>query len=268
MQRTVTRIVFYSLLTLLLVFVLFPLFWMIIQSLKRPIEMRAIPPIWVFTPSFAGYRHTLGQGFMRYFFNSTFIGGASLFLSMFFGLMFAYSIARFRQAKLGMLVLVSRMIPAMVIALPLFLLFRELGLIDTYTGIVATHITRILPLTTWIMVGFFEDLPIELEESAYIDGCSRFWTFLKISVPLVQPGIMAASILGIVQSWNNFVFVLILGGRRTMTLPLAAYRHVGFETVDWQGLYSSATLIILPLVIATIVLQRYLVSGLTVGAVK
>ncbi len=185
--------------------------------------------------------------FFTYMVNSTVIALAAVGIGLLFGLPAAYTLARHRQTALGFLVLTVRILPGIAFLVPLFVIYRQLGLINTHAGIVLTHIIVVLPLIIWIMAGFFEDIPRELEDAAMIDGCSRVGTFLRIVLPLGRPGIVAATILSFIASWNNFIFVLILGGRDTITLPMAVYSFVSFEDVNWGGLTAAATVITLPI---------------------
>ncbi len=245
----------------------FPFLWMLLQSLKSRGDVLAYPPKWLFTPTLDNFRNVLVQAdFLKYFLNSTLIAMAAVALSLVIGLMAAYSMARYKQSGIGLLVLAAKMIPHMALALPLYALFRQFHLLDTPLGIVLTHVSIALPVTIWVMVSFFEDVPRDLEHAAMIDGASRMRTFFQIALPLVKPGIVAVAVLGFIDSWNNFVFVLILGGRNTMTLPLAAYNFVGFETVDWGGLYAAATTIMLPVIVLAVLAQRFLAEGLSMGA--
>ncbi len=245
----------------------FPFLWMVLQSLKSRGDITAYPPKWIFSPTLDNYRNVLVQAdFFTYFLNSTLIAMTSVAASLVIGLMAAYSMARYRQTGIGLLVLVAKMIPHMALALPLYALFRQFHLLDTPVGIILTHVSIALPITIWVMVSFFEDVPLDLEHAALIDGASRMRTFFQICLPLVKPGIVAVAVLGFIDSWNNFVFVLILGGRNTMTLPLAAYSFVGFETVDWGGLYAAAATIMLPVIVLAVLAQRFLAAGLSMGA--
>lgn len=251
----------------LLAFSAFPFVWMFLQSLKSKGDVIAYPPKWFFEPTLENYRNVLLQAdFLSYFLNSTLIAMAAVAASLVIGLMCAYSMARYKQSGVGLLVLAAKMIPHMALALPLYALFRQFHLLDTPLGIVLTHVSIALPVTIWVMVSFFEDVPRDLEHAAMIDGASQMRTFYQIALPLVRPGIVAVAVLGFIDSWNNFVFVLILGGRNTMTLPLAAYNFVGFETVDWGGLYAAATTIMLPVIVLAILAQRFLAEGLSMGA--
>jgi multiple sugar transport system permease protein len=184
------------------------------------------------------------------------------------GLPAAYTMARYRQARLGFLFLMVRILPSIAFLVPLFVIYRRLGLINTFGGLALAHVIVVLPLVIWVMAGFFADIPRELEEAALIDGCSRVGTFVRIVLPLCRPGIVAATILSFIASWNNFIFVLILGGKDTITLPMAVYSFVSFEDVNWGGLTAAATVITLPILVLSLIVQRYLAGGLTMGAVK
>lgn len=251
----------------LMAFSAFPFLWMFLQSLKTRGDVISYPPKLIFSPTLDNYRAVLVQAdFFSYFLNSTLIAMAAVAASLVIGVMAAYSLARYKQSGIGLLVLVAKMIPHMALALPLYTIFRQLHLLDTPLGIVLTHVSIALPVTIWVLVSFFEDVPRDLEQAAMIDGAGKMRTFLQIALPLVKPGIVAVAVLGFIDSWNNFVFVLILGGRNTMTLPLAAYNFVGFETVDWGGLYAAATTIMLPVIVLAILAQRFLAKGLAIGA--
>jgi multiple sugar transport system permease protein len=253
----------------LLVFFLFPLVWMILSSLKTNVQVTAYPPLWLFRPTLRNYTDVFANNpFFSYVVNSTIVAVLAVGIGLLCGLPAAYTMARYRQASLGFLFLMVRILPGIAFLVPLFVIYRRLGLIDTIGGIVLAHITIVLPLVIWIMAGFFEDIPRELEEAALIDGCSRIGTFVRIVLPLSKPGIVAATILSFIASWNNFIFVLILGGDNTVTLPMAVYSFVSFEDVNWGGLTAAATVITVPILVLSLVVQRYLAGGLTMGAIK
>ena len=260
---------FYSTLVGLLAFFLFTLVWMVLSSFKNNVQVTAYPPLWVFTPTLQNYVDVFTKNpFLSYMVNSTVIALSAVGIGLLCGLPAAYSMARHRQAVLGFLVLTVRILPGIAFLVPLFVIYRRLGLINTHIGIVFTHIIIVLPLIIWIMAGFFEDIPRDLEDAAMIDGCSRVGTFVRIVLPLSLPGVVAATILSFIASWNNFIFVLILGGKDTVTLPMAVYSFVSFEDVNWGGLTAAATVITVPILVLSLVVQRYLAGGLTMGAVK
>jgi multiple sugar transport system permease protein len=269
LARAAEGALFYGTLVTLLGFFLFTLVWMVLTSLKTNVQATAYPPVWLFRPTFQNYVDVFTKNpFFSYMVNSTIIAGAAVGIGLVCGLPAAYSMARHRQAALGFLVLMVRILPGIAFLVPLFVIYRRLGLINTLSGIVLTHIIIVLPLIIWIMAGFFEDIPRELEEAALIDGCSRVGTFVRIVLPLSRPGIVAATILSFIASWNNFIFVLILGGKDTITLPMAVYSFVSFEDVNWGGLTAAATIITVPILVLSLIVQRYLAGGLTMGAVK
>ena len=268
-SRVGDAVMFYGCLTVLLLFFLFPLFWMILTSLKSNVQAMAYPPLWVFSATFQNYVDVFAKNpFLLYMLNSTLIAVAAVGLSLLVGLPAAYSIARYRQRSLGLLFLLIKILPGIVFLVPLFVIYRQLGLINTLWGVALAHTIFVLPLVVWIMIGFFEDIPRELEEAALIDGCSTMGILLRIVLPLSKPGIVAATILGFIASWNNFIFALILGGKNTVTLPMAVYSFVSFEDVNWGGLTAAATVITLPILALSLIVQRHLAGGLTIGAVK
>jgi multiple sugar transport system permease protein len=269
LARMAEATLFYGTLAGLLAFFLFTLVWMVLSSFKNNVQVTAYPPLWVFTPTLRNYVDVFTKNpFFSYMVNSTVIALAAVGIGLLCGLPAAYSMARHRQAVLGFLVLTVRILPGIAFLVPLFVIYRRLGLINTHVGIVFTHIIIVLPMIIWIMAGFFEDIPRELEDAAMIDGCSRVGTFVRIVLPLSLPGVVAATILSFIASWNNFIFVLILGGKDTVTLPMAVYSFVSFEDVNWGGLTAAATVITVPILVLSLVVQRYLAGGLTMGAVK
>ena len=160
------------------------------------------------------------------------------------------------------------MLPGITFLVPLFIVYKRLGLLDTYPGVVITHVLTVLPLIIWVMIGFFEDVPGELLDAALIDGCSQLGTLIRIMLPLSLPGITAVAILSFISSWNNFIFVLILGGSKTMTLPLAVYGFLAYGQVNWGALCAAATVVTVPVLLLALVVQRFLAGGLTMGAIK
>ena len=267
--RAADRVLFHATLFGLLVFFLFPLAWMILSSVKTNVQAMAYPPLWLFWPTVQNYVDVFAKNpFFSYMVNSTIVAVLAVGVGLVCGLPAAYTMARYRQSSLGFLFLMVRILPGIAFLVPLFVIYRRLGLINTLAGIALSHVIIVLPLVIWVMAGFFEDIPRELEEAAQIDGCSRVGTFVKIVLPLSKPGIVAATILSFIASWNNFIFVLILGGNNTITLPMAVYGFVSFEDVNWGGLTAAATVITVPILVLSLIVQRYLAGGLTMGAVK
>src|SRR6266542_3661735 len=179
-----------------------------------------------------------------------------------------YGIARTQAHKLTVLILIARMTPALSYLIPLFTVFQFLGLNNTLTALVITHLVITLPIVVYVMVGQFETLPRELEEAALIDGASLWTTFRYVALPLARPGIVVGTILAFIFSWNNFVFGAVLAGRATRTLPAAVYNVLTFEQLAWGPLAAAAIVVTLPVLLLTIFIQKEIVAGLTAGGVK
>jgi multiple sugar transport system permease protein len=254
---------------LTILIMLFPIVWMVMSSLKNQANISAYPPLFFFEPYLGNYRQVFAAtDFFKNAVNSLVITFGSLAISLMVGLPAAYGIARFKQTKIAMMLLVVRMFPFITFLIPWFRMFQSIGLTDTYVALIASHMVIILPLIVWITMGFFEDIPVSYDEAAMIDGCSQFGIFFKIALPLARPGIIAASVLSCIFSWNNLMFALVLGGQNTKTLPVSIQNFMSFEEVQWGQLCAVATLITLPIIVIVLFLQKYLVKGLTGGGLK
>lgn len=268
-RKIIKSIVFYITLVLVMIPAVFVFFWMILSSLKTPVQNTAYPPLWIFTPTWENYIEAWQQNpFPLYTYNSLVIAVGTTALGLIAGLPAAYAIARWKLQKLAIGILIARVIPGISLLVPWYLFFRKLGLIDTYIALILSHLIVGMPLIIWVMISFFEDVPSELEDAAMIDGCSIFGSFLWICVPLVKPGIIATAILSFIFSWNNFLFSLILAGYETRTLPVAVYNFMSYDAINWGGLSAAATLITLPILLLVFWVQRYIVHGLTFGGLK
>ena len=248
---------------------IFVFVWMVMASLKTQLQNTAIPPLLFFEPTWENYHRVFTRTpIMQYFNNSVIVATGSTGLGLLLGLPAAFSIALFRQHGLALAVLSSRIMPGMSYLLPWFILFSTLQLIGTHLAVILSHLTVTMPLIIWILIGFFEDLPSELFDAARIDGCSVYGTFARIALPLALPGIIVSGILAFIFSWNNFMLSLILGGSGVRTLPVAVYNFIGETQIDWGGLNATATTVTLPVVFFVLIVQRHVVKGLTLGAVK
>jgi multiple sugar transport system permease protein len=267
--KAIGEVAFYLLLAVFLIAFMFVFYWMVVTSLKLPREVTVYPPAVIFEPTLMNYRNVLEKTpFFLQARNSLIVAAGAVLLAMAVGLPASYAIARYRMRSLALTILMMRMMPTIVFMLPLFVVYQRLGLIDTHAGLIFSHLILTVPLIVWIMIGFFEDVPPEVEDQARVDGCQRWGVFWRIALPLAAPGIVVTTILSFITSWNNFVFVLILGGARTTTLPLAVFNFMGFEMLDFGGVAAVASMLSLPIIILTIVVQRWLVGGLTLGAIK
>lgn len=248
----------------------FVFYWMVTLSLKTQVEAAGYPPhFFRFALTLRNYAEVFQKNpFLLYIWNSLVVASGSTLLGLVVGLPAAFSIARWRQQGLALTVLVARIVPGISYLIPWYILFRHLHMVDTYGALILSHLVVGLPLIIWVMIGFFEDVPAELEDAALIDGCSYYGAFWRVALPLVRPGIVAAGILSFIFSWNNFLFSVILAGRHTRTLPIAVFNMIGFEEINWGPLAAAATMITLPVIVLTLIVQRHIVSGLTFGAVK
>jgi len=250
--------------------VLFVFFWMLSMSFKTQVEITSpTPSLWPAAPTTQWYADLLlRMPFARYFLNSLLVALVSTGAGLLFGLPAAYAIARWQLGGYSTLILITRIIPAISYLIPWFIVAKRVGLGDSLVVITLLHLTVTLPLIVWIMIGFFEALPKELEQAATVDGCTVWQAFRIVAVPLVQPGIVAAGILAFISSWNNFLFAAVLAGPNSQTLPVVIYNLLSFEQANWGPLAAGAALVSLPIIFATVFFQRYLVQGLTAGAVK
>lgn len=248
---------------------LFPFYWMVLASLKTQIQNFAFPPLFVFTPTLENYRSVfVNNPFALYLGNSLLIGLGSTLLGLALGLPAAYGIARFRKGGVALGFLIARIAPGISYLVPWFIIFSELHLVGSYTALILSHLTVALPLVVWIMIGFFEDVPDELEDAAHIDGASYFQTFLKVALPMVKPGIATAGILSFIQSWNTFMYSVVLSDSETRTLPVAVFGFLSYGGFDWGSLTAAATIITLPVMLLALMIQRHIVGGLAIGSVK
>lgn len=250
--------------------VVFVFYWMVSMSFQTQVEISSrTPTFWPTLPTTEWYSQLLRRvPFVKYTMNSLIVGGGATGIGLVIGLPAAYAIARWKLSGLGTLFLITRITPAISFLVPWFIIAKRLNLGDSLLIITLLHITITLPLIIWIMIGFFEALPDDLEQAATVDGCTPWQSFLLIAVPLVKPGVVAAGILAFIQSWNNFLFAAVLAGPGSQTLPVTVYGMLSFEQANWGPLAAAATLVCLPVIIGTIFFQRQLVEGLTAGALK
>jgi len=270
MTRGARRILtFWLPLAAILIFFVFPFAWMLMGSFKTQADFMSYPPKWLFRPTLMNYKAVfVGSQFPQFALNSLIIALGSTVLGLVLGIPAAYSIARYRQRRLGVALLTARMAPGIALLVPWFIFFSRLHMLDTYFAVMLTHMTVVLPLVIWVLVGFFEDVSPELEEAAQIDGCSRVTQFYRITLPIVSAGIMATAILGIIASWNNFLFSLVVTGDSTRTLPVAVFNYMQYDALNWGSLTAASTIITLPVLAMVFFIQKYIVRGMSFGALK
>ena len=244
--------------------------WMLSLSLKNEIDNIAYPPVFIPSPpTFANFISVFEQNNIgRYLWNSIVVSGGATLIALLIGVPAGYGIARTGAHRFTVLILIARMTPALSYLIPLFTVFQLLGLNNTLTALVITHLVITVPIVVYVMAGYFETLPRELEEAALIDGGSVWTTFRHVALPLARPGIVVGTILAFIFSWNNFVFGAVLAGRATRTLPAAVYNVLTFEQLAWGPLAAAAIVVTLPVLVLTVFIQKEIVAGLTHGGVK
>ncbi len=259
-----------------LLFFLFPIYYMVTSSLKTHVELFEQPPTWIpVNPSFDGYVDLfVNRQFGRSLINSLIVVSVTVVLSIFLGTLAAYSLARFRFPRrlngiLAFWILSTRMLPPIVTIVPMYQIISSLRLVNTYAGLILVYVTFSLPFAVWMMRSFVSDIPVDLEEAAMVDGASRLQAFLRVTLPLARPGVVATAIFIVIDTYNEFLFALILTNTpNVMTMSVATNALIGRINVQWQAMNSGGTIAIIPIVIFALLLQRHLVRGLTLGAVK
>ena len=276
-MRVANSILIYAIVSSFLIFVLFPLFWMLISSIKPAGLVFASPPVWSFNPTLDNYVEAIGGGtrgwgadMPKYFINSLVIATIVTISNMIIGSMAGYGMARYRVGKdtLPLVFLVGKMLPAMVLILPFFLIIKGLALNNSIASLILAYTAINLPFCVWMSWSFFLDFPVEIEESSMIDGCNKFQSIVKVIIPLVMPGLISISILVFVACWNEFLFASTIAGMNARTLPVAASLFITDEAILWGPMTATSMVIMIVPALLTLFLQKYIVSGLSLGALK
>ncbi|WP_067929565.1 carbohydrate ABC transporter permease [Alicyclobacillus shizuokensis] len=272
-RSSVGTTLIYIIVVIALIWALLPIIWMVLSSLKTQAGMFSMPPKFFFKPTFDTYRQMFSStgNFGHYLWNSVVASVLSTIISLVLGTLGGFALARGnfkRESDLSFWVISTRMAPIPAVMLPLYLMFSKLGLIGTMTGLVFAYTTFNLPFALWIMMTFFKDIPPALEEAGMVDGCSKFEAFWRVTLPMAAPGLVATGILCLMFAWNDYSFASVFTGQSTQTVPVAASLLVSQEGVQWGQAMATGTIIILPMVIAGIFVRKYLVRGLSMGAVK
>jgi multiple sugar transport system permease protein len=248
---------------------LFPFLWVVFTSLQYPEAAAQVPPDLLFTPTLDNFKQVFNEGgFLSCLWNSIVVVALTLVTNLVISLPSAYVIARNRQRWMMFLILFLQMAPWITLLLPWYVIFKNFGLYDTHLGLVLSNLTFMIPFTIWLMLGFFEDVPIEVEEAAWLDGCSHLGTFARIVVPLVKGGIITVCTLGFMVCWNIFLFPLVLSGYKTKTLPVFVYGFLADNQLDFGPLSAAALLTTLPVIIFVLINQKYFKKGIAFGGSK
>lgn len=269
LRKRILKALRYTLILAITFIFAMPFLWMILSSFKTQIDIISVDRLFNFTPTLKNYQNVLGMyNFGEFIFNSFIVALLSTALSLLLGLPASYAIARFKMDWLGLVLLAARIVPGITFLVPWFIVFSRIGLIGSYWSLILSHMIVSMPFIVWVMVPFFTTLPKDVEESALIDGANLIVAFVRVVIPMATPGIMTATIMSFIFSWNNFMFSLVLAGDDTKTLPIAIFNFLTYASVDWGGLMTAAVIITLPVLIITLFMQRYIIAGLTAGATK
>lgn len=258
----------------LLAVCVFPFVWMALSSVKTLGELYTVPPVWLpEVLSLENYRKVLFESNVpRYFLNSAVISIGATALALSLAVFASYGLARFQFKGKGAYqaaILLGQLLPTAAIIVPLFITLRVLGLVNTYLGLILVYMIITLPLSVWMLTSYFRAIPVELEEAAIIDGCSRLGVLFRITLPLSAPGIVAIVVYAFVTTWNEFIFALVLAqDYRVKTLPIGIAEFTTEFNTDWGAVMAASLLMTLPIAILFFAMQRMFVGGLTAGAMK
>jgi multiple sugar transport system permease protein len=250
---------------------IFPVLWMAMMTVKPEALMFARPPVWSFTPTLEHVRYVITEGFGWSLLRSLAVAGLSTALVVVIGTPAAYAFARFpirRRDDLLLFVLATRLAPPVALVIPFYLIYARIGLLDTYAGLILAYLTFNLSFYVWVLWSFCRDLPVELEEAARADGYSRGRVLVQVVLPLLRPGIIATAVLCFIFAWNEFLYAFMLGGKAMETLPVAVPKLITSQGVKWGELSVVGIAALVPILVAVFLLQRHIVRGLTMGAVK
>jgi multiple sugar transport system permease protein len=255
----------------LTLFFIFPVYWLFIISFKTPDEIFAFPPVWYpESIQFANYRVLFKDGDAETVWNSLILAGVSTVIAMVLGTICAYSLVRFKTGgeNLAVWIISQRMMPPIAIAFPIFLLYVFFGWVDSFHGLIILYTAFSLPYVIWMMRGYIEDLPLELEESALVDGCTRWEVLWKVVFPMVRSGLFATAVFTFVFAWNDFLFALVLTRTEVITYTVQVTHYFGGQSNFWAKIAAMSVLGTIPVFFTVATLQRYLVRGISMGAVK
>ncbi len=287
----VTRGAAYAFLLGWAIFTLFPILWVYTSALKAPEEVFQMPPKWFFRPTLHNFEVVFGlkvpteleavtqeqqlavvhSKFPRYFVNSVIVSTGATMLSLTLGSLAAYSLTRFRWGNRKVIltgIILSRLVPPVTLIVPFYVLWRSLHLFDTHLGLILVYLTFSLPFSVWLMRSFFLEIPVELEEAAFIDGCSRMRAFLQVTIPLAAPGLATTAIFNLLLSWNEFLFAAVLTAEHARTLAPSILSYITDKAILWGRLYAAGATILLPVMLLALVVQKHLARGLATGALK
>lgn len=254
------------------IFALAPIAWIVMMSLKLPADIVSYPPKFVFQPTLANYVEILsGPEFMTPFVNSLIVTAGSLVLTLVIGLPTAYALARFKfrgRENIAFSILSLRFAPELLIILPLYLIFQNAGLYDSYLGLILAYQLVTLPMLVWMLRSFIEDLPAELEEAVAVDGGTRWTAFRHVLFRLIAPGLGASLMLSFIWAWNSYTLPLVLSGKNTQVITTGIQQYIAYQSIDWGPMAAATVVSLIPGILFALFSLRWIVGGLTAGTVK
>lgn len=257
-------------LTLFALFALFPLVWMVLCAFKSDAQM--YNTVFIFEPTLDNFKQVLiGTDYFKAFGQNLIIAGGAVIITVIAGVPCAYALARYNFKKkedVAFQILSFKFAPEILVVLPIFLIFQKLGIYDTYFGLIWVYQLITMPLLIWVVRGYFEDISVEIEQAAQLDGYSWYEIFFKTLIPLIKPGLVSAALLAFIFAWNSFTFPLILSGFKIQTITITALRYIASDTVHYGQVAVASCIAVIPEVIVALFIQKHLVRGLSFGAVK
>ncbi len=263
-------------------FLLFPIFWVATMAFKSHEDILTWPPKFIFKPTLENFKNittavrkyrvgAVSSDFLKGFGNSLLVTTSALFLSLITGIPAAYALGRFRfkgRDDIAFTFLSFRFAPELLVIIPIYLIFQQIGLYDTYFGLIWVYQLITMPMVIWILRSYFEDISVELEQASLVDGFPPLRTFWRIILPMAKPGIAAASLLAFIYAWNNFIFAMILGSSKVQPVTVSALKFITAEKLRYGDIAAACILAAIPIFILSVYAQRYMVRGLSLGAVK
>lgn len=249
-----------------------PILWLVSTAFKTRTDAFAMPPIWLFSPTLANFEEVIQRtDFLHQYKNSIIVAAATTVVTLVLGVPAAYALTRFRfrgQRALAFWILTTRLLPVIGMLFPLYVIFNRLHLLDTYPGLIVLHVAFALVFVIWMMRGYFLQVPVELEEAALVDGATRLRALIRVVIPLAAPGMAAVSVFTFILSWNEFLFALIFTRGEVKTAPVALLGFMSFEGINWGPLAAAGLMVLAPVFLFAIFVLKYLVAGLSMGAIK
>jgi multiple sugar transport system permease protein len=274
LQKQISTVLLYVVIAFVLVIIAFPIYWLISTSLKPGVESLTNPPTYI--PSrlvFDNYLAVLKSENVKFLRNSLIVAVVSTFLTTIMGAMAAYALSKtyiafWIRRGLMLWILVTRIFPPITTAIPYYVIIKNLGLADTHAALIITYVSYGLPFVIWLMLGFFQDLPADIEKAAIVDGCSMWQRFRQVVLPLTLPGLAVTAIFAFIYSWNEFLYASILTSFTAKTLPVVISTFISDQYMRWGEMSAMGSMMIIPVMVFALATQKYLVRGLTFGAVK